>query len=74
MHIIIADPFQQIWKFDINKVLHYKRVVRGYSTTTWTEFCNFFTPLPPLRGRFLYPERGQKQTFFTALPPPILPT
>ena len=24
---------------------------------------------PPLRGQFLYPERGQKQTFFDPLPP-----
>ena len=32
--------------------------VRGHSTTTWTEFCRL------LRGQFLYPERGQKQTFF----------
>ena len=23
----------------------------------------------PLRGQFLYPERGQKQTFLTPLPP-----
>ena len=29
---------------------------------------SFFAP-PPLRGQFLYPERGQKQTFFD--PPPI---
>ena len=34
-------------------------MVRGHSTTTWTEFCHFLTP-PPLRGHFLYPERGQK--------------
>ena len=38
--------------------------VRGLSTTTWTEFCHFLTPSPPLRGQFLYPERGQKQTFY----------
>ena len=29
---------------------------------------------PPLRGQFLYPERGQKQTFFDPLPPLILST
>ena len=33
----------------------------------------FFDP-PPLRGQFLYPERGQKQTFFDPLPPLILST
>jgi hypothetical protein len=33
----------------------------------------FFDP-PPLRGHFLYPERGQKQTFFDPLPPFILST
>ena len=28
---------------------------------------------PPLRGQFLYPEHGQKQTFFDLLPPTLLP-
>ena len=42
-------------------------LIRGHSTTMWTEFCHFLTPL---RGQFLYPERGQKQTFFD--PPPHL--
>ena len=41
--------------------------VRGHSTTTWTEFCHFWPPLP-LSGQFLYPERGQKQPFFDSLP------
>ncbi len=40
----------------------------GHSTTTWTQFCRFLPP-PPLRGQFLYPKRGQKQTFFDPLPP-----
>ena len=31
----------------------------------------FFDPLP-LRGQFLYPERGQKQTFFTPSPPHLV--
>ena len=44
---------------------------RGHSTTTWTEICHFFTP-PPLRGQFLYPERGQKQTFLTPSPPHLV--
>ena len=26
----------------------------------------------PLRGQFLYPERGQKQTFFDPLPPHLV--
>jgi hypothetical protein len=43
-------------------------VLRGHSTTTWTEFCRFLTP-PPLRGQFLYPGRGQKPIFFDPLPP-----
>ena len=37
--------------------------LRGHSTTTWTEFCHYLTPIP-LCGQFLYPECGQKQTFF----------
>ena len=31
----------------------------------------FFDP-PPLRGQFLYPERGQKQTFFDPFPPHLV--
>ena len=46
--------------------------IRGHSTTTWTEFCHFLPP-PPLRGQFLYLERGQKQTFFDPLPPHLAP-
>ena len=42
-------------------------LLRGHSTTTWTEFCHFLIP-PPMRGEFLYPKRRQKQTFLT--PPP----
>ena len=44
-------------------VLRIEFLLRGHSTTTWTEFCHFLTPTP-LGGQFLYPERGQKQTFF----------
>ena len=47
--------------------------IRGHSTTTWTEFCHFLTPPPPC-GQFLYPEHGQKQTFFHPTPTPILST
>ena len=43
--------------------------LREHSTTTWTEFCHFLTPRP-LRGQFLYPERGQEQTLFD----PFLPS
>ena len=45
--------------------------LKGHSTTTWTEFCPFLTPsppYPPVRGQFLYHERGQKQIFFDSLP------
>ena len=44
--------------------------VSGHSTTTWTEFCHFWPP--HLCGQFLYPERGQKQTFFDPLPPHLV--
>ena len=44
----------------------YDYIVRGHSTTTWTEFCHF------LRGQFLYPKRRQKQTFFDPLPPHLV--
>jgi hypothetical protein len=46
------------------------RFIRGHSTTMWTEFCHFLTPL--LCGQFLYPERGQKQTFLTPSSPHLV--
>ena len=45
-----------------------RRCIRGHSTTTWTEFCHFLTPLP-LREQFLYPERGH---FLTPSPPHLV--
>ena len=39
-----------------------KIYVRGHSTTTW----NFAI------GQFLYPERGQKQTFYDPVPPHLI--
>ena len=44
--------------------------LRGHSTITWTEFCHFLTQ--SLRGQFLYPEHGQKQTFFDPFPPHLV--
>ena len=44
----------------------------GHSITTWTEFWHFLDSPPSLRGQSLYPERGQKQSFFDPLPPLIL--
>ena len=38
----------------------------------WAEFCHFLTPHPLLRRQFLYPECGQKQTFFEPLPPHLV--
>ena len=32
-------------------------------------FNNYVDRILPLRGQVLYPERGQKQTFFDPLPP-----
>ena len=50
----------------------FKAIYPGvHSTIMWTEFCHFLTT-PPLRGQFLYPECGQKQTFFDTLSPPHL--
>ena len=46
--------------------------IRGHSTTTWTEFCLFLSPPPPPAWTVLYPERGQKQTFFEPLPPHLV--
>ena len=61
--------------FTLSKSGAHVHHIRGHSTTTRTEFChNWQPPLPLprgtlLRGHFLYPERGQKQTFFDSLPP-----
>jgi hypothetical protein len=52
---------------------------KGAKWLPWTENLNFppirwpfFDPPPPMRGQFLYPECGQKPTFFDPLPPPHL--
>ena len=47
-------------------MLFYRECCRGHSTTTLTEIFHF------LHGQFLYPERGQKQTFFDLLPPHLV--
>ena len=56
------------WQCIFRVMLQY---IGGHSTTTWTEFCHFLTP-SSLRGQFLYPEHGPKQTFFVP-PPPSCP-
>ena len=55
--------------FSAELCLFLQKLVRGLSTTTWTEFCHSLTP-PPLLGQFLYPERGQ--TLFDPLPPHLV--
>ena len=42
---------------------------QGAFTNYVDRICHFLTP-PYLRGLFLYPECGQKQTFFDPPPPP----
>ena len=45
--------------------------VRGHSTTTWTEFCNFLTPpLPSCVDSFYTLSVDKKRHFFT--PPPLI--
>ena len=59
----IALKFQ---KFKFHATSYMPILLRGHPAITWTEI--FFDPPPPLlRGQFLYPERGQKQTFFDPL-------
>ena len=41
---------------------------RAHKTSTLTSIQHTV----PLRGQFLYPERGQKQTFFDPLPNPLI--
>ena len=48
--------------------------IRRYSKGKWSIFnhqLKCFAP-PPLRGQFLYPKCGQKQTFFDPLPPHLV--
>ena len=47
-------------------------MVGGIQQLRGQNFAIFLTPPPSLRGQFLYPERGQKTTFFDPLPPPHL--
>ena len=66
--LLISLPYTLIDTITYSCVFFYSHLsLRGHSSTTWTEFCHFLTP-PPLRGQFLYPKRGQKQTFFDPLP------
>ena len=44
-----------------------KLMLRGIQQLRGQNFAIFHHPA--LRGQFLYPERGQKQTFFEPLPP-----
>ena len=48
------------------------RTLGGIQQLRGQNFAIFWPP--PLGGQFLYPERGQKQTFFDPLPPLILST
>ena len=45
--------------------------LEGIQQLRGPNFAIFWPPLP-LRGQFLYPERGQKQTFFDPLPPQLV--
>ena len=52
--IEFSEPIFTLTKFNLRMP---SESLRGHSITTLTEFC-----------RCLYPERGQKQTFFDHLP------
>jgi hypothetical protein len=52
----------------------FKRVtpVKGAFNNYVDRILPFFDVPHPLRGQFLYPERGQKQTFLDPLPPHLV--
>ena len=50
---------------------HFLSIVGCIIRGSFNKFFAIFDP-PPLHGQFLYPERGQKQTFFDPLLPPHL--
>ena len=51
--------------------VHTKKLIKEAFNNYGDIILPFFDP-PPLRGQFLYPERGLKQTFFELLPPPLV--
>ena len=59
---------------ELSITMHFKKaccmhdVTKGAFNNYVDIIFPFFGPLPPLRGQFLYPERGQNQTFFDPLP------
>ena len=67
----VTFSYKWLFHYLISIKFQYDIEFRGHSTTTWTEFCHFLTP-SPFREQFLYPERGQKQTFFDPLPPHLV--
>ena len=46
-------------------------ILRGHSTTTWTEFCHFLMPPPPCMGSF-YTLRVDRNRYFLTPSPPHL--
>ena len=65
---------KQFYDWMISKGQAYAEVSnkhKGSFNNYLDRICHFLTPTP-LRGQFLYPERGQKQNFFEPLPPPHL--
>ena len=70
--IIPRFPFKLRRHVDISDwILNWHSVeavrVRGHSTTTWTEFCNFWTPLPCVDS--FYTLSVDKKIFLTPSPP-----
>ena len=71
--IIPRFPFKLRRHVDISDwILNWHSVeavrVRGHSTTTWTEFCNFWTPLPCVDS--FYTLSVDKKFFWP--PPPLI--
>ena len=68
--IVVAKDLCQIWYCAAVTILHSMRL-GGIQQLRGQNFAMFWPP-HPLRGQFLYPKRGQKQTFFDPLSPHLV--
>ena len=59
-----GPPNPQIHSDDEEDFLSFSRWDKGAFNNYVNRILSFDDPRGPLRGQFLYPERGQKQTFF----------
>ena len=68
---ILKDHMPHSYFLVLNKYLGVILLSLGSFNDYVDRILPFFDP-PPLRGKFLYPKRGLKQTIFDPLPPHLV--